>query len=59
MVDFEKFDKVLRAEAPSQIPMPEDFVEDSFIWQERVVEDIKAWCKKSKVTSLEAFRSFD
>ena len=32
MVDFEKFNRILRVEAPSQIPGPGDIVEDSFVW---------------------------
>ena len=34
-------------------------MEDSFIWQEEVIKRIKEWVKESKLTSLEAFRSFD
>ena len=59
MVDYEKFVKVLSAEAPSQIPLSVKKMEDSFIWQETVVKDIKNWVKEQKLTSLEAFRSFD
>lgn len=59
MVDFEKFNKILRVEAPSQIPRTEDLVEDSFIWQENICNLITNWVKKNKLTPIEAFRSFD
>jgi len=59
MVDFEKFNKILRVEAPSQIPRAEDLVEDSFHWQENVCSLITGWVKKNKLTPIEAFRSFD
>ena len=59
MVDFEKFNKILRVEAPSQIPKPEDLVEDSFNGQENICKFIKDWVKKNKLTPIEACRSFD
>lgn len=59
MIDFEMFVKVLKSEAASQIPQSVLKMEDSFIWQEEVVNKIKAWVKKAKVTSIEAFRAFD
>ena len=59
MVDFEKFNRILRVEAPSQIPGPGDIVEDSFVWQENICTAIRDFVKRSKLTPLEAFRSFD
>ena len=59
MIDFHRFEKVLRAEAPSQIPKPGKVVHDSFAWQEDIIARIKAWARKSKLNSLDAFRSFD
>lgn len=59
MVDFEKFNRILRVEAPSQIPGPGDIVEDSFAWQENIANLIRGYVKGSKLTPLEAFRSFD
>jgi len=41
MVDFEKFNRILRVEAPSQIPGPGDIVEDSFAWQENIANLIR------------------
>jgi len=32
MIDFEKFDRILRADTPSQIPEAKFAIEDSFIW---------------------------
>ena len=59
MIDFDMFITVLKSEAASQIPKSVLKMEDSFIWQEEVVNKIKAWVKRSKVTAIEAFRSFD
>ena len=59
MIDFDMFVKVLKSEAANQIPKSVLKMEDSFIWQEEVVNKIKAWVKRSKVTAIEAFRSFD
>jgi hypothetical protein len=59
MVDFEKFNRILRVEAPSQIPGPGDIVEDSFAWQENIANLIRGYVRGSKLTPLEAFRSFD
>lgn len=59
MIDIARFEKVLRAEAPSQIPKPGKMVSDSFAWQEDIIARIKAWVKKSRLNSLDAFRSFD
>ena len=59
MVDFKKFERILMAETSSNIPENIKFIEDSFEWQEKIIKELKLWIKESKLTSLEAFRSFD
>jgi hypothetical protein len=42
MADFTKFELLITAQSPSQIPKP-SIVEDSFSWQEQVIQKIKDW----------------
>ena len=59
MIDLERFETVLRAEAPTQIPKPGKVISDSFEWQENIIKRIKEWVKKQKINALDAFRIFD
>lgn len=41
MVDFVKFEKILMAETSSNIPENIKSIEDSFEWQEKIIQQIK------------------
>lgn len=41
------------------LQIPKNDVQDSFNWQEDVINQIKRWVKNSKLNAIEAFRSFD
>ena len=44
MIDFNKFNRILDAQAPADIKMATKFIaEDSFDWQEKVIKKIKDW----------------
>ena len=58
MVDQGKFDLLIKAMAPSQIPSVSS-VEDSFAWQEQIIQKIKDWIKDRQLGAEEAFRQFD
>jgi Ca2+-binding EF-hand superfamily protein len=59
MIDLQRFEAILRAEAPAQIPKPAKTIADSFEWQENIIKRIKEWVKKQKINALDAFRIFD
>jgi|APSaa5957512535_1039671.scaffolds.fasta_scaffold27476_3 hypothetical protein len=46
MIDLKRFEAVLRADAPAQIPKPARIISDSFDWQENIIKRIKEWVKK-------------
>jgi Ca2+-binding EF-hand superfamily protein len=58
MVDEQKLVILLSAKVKTQIPRISK-IEDSFEWQENVIDQIKNWVKSSKMNAEEAFKSFD
>jgi Ca2+-binding EF-hand superfamily protein len=58
MIDEPKLTGLLTVMVKSQIPTPPK-VEDSFAWQEEIIQKIKDFVTASKMNSDEAFKSFD
>jgi len=57
LVDYQNFLDIIQATGASKIKK-NDF-SDSFDWENSVIEKIKAWILKEKITIEEAFKCFD
>lgn len=58
MADYSRFESLIKAMVPSCIPQPA-VVEDSFSWQEQVIQKIKDWIASKQLSAEDAFRQFD
>ena len=60
MVDFNKFNNILRAQAPGDIKYGTKIItDDTFDWQDKIIKKIKEWVLKIKISAQEAFKLFD
>lgn len=57
LVDYPNFLEVIQASSADKIKRNE--VSDSFDWENSIIEKIKAWIVKEKITVEEAFKCFD
>ena len=58
MVDYARFENLVKAMVPSNIPQAA-VVEDSFAWQEQVIQKIRDWIAAKQLSAEDAFRQFD
>lgn len=57
LIDYQNFLDVIQANSASDIKR--NNIKDSFDWEDSVIEKIKEWITKEKITVEEAFKCFD